>query len=171
MAAALIFTFNHSLIKSAMLMLAGAIASRAPVKSAAFEVITGVGKASPGAGVLFFLGGIALAGLPPTNGFISKLVVFQSGVESQDFVTLAVIGVASLVSLVYIVRAFMLIWWVTPPSDVKTKPDGDRLIIPALLVGACLVLGLWAEPLVNLSMRVVVWLNDPALYIRAVLGG
>jgi multicomponent Na+:H+ antiporter subunit D len=171
MAAALVYAFNHSLIKSAMLMLAGAIASRAAVKSAAFEILVGVGKASPRAGVLFFLGGIALAGLPPTNGFISKLVLFQSGVDAQEFITLAVIGVTSLITLVYIVRAFMHIWWVLPPSGVKTKPEGDRLVIPTILVGACLGLGLWAEPLVNLSMRVVIWLNDPALYIRAVLGG
>lgn len=170
-AAALVYAFNHSLIKSSMLMLAGAIASRAPVKSAAFEVLVGVGKASPAAGVLFFLGGIALAGLPPTNGFISKLALFQSGIEAQAYLPLAVIGVASLISLVYIVRSFMHIWWVTPPAGVKTKPEGDRLVVPAILVSACLVLGLWAEPLVSLSMRVVNWLSDPALYIRAVFGG
>jgi multicomponent Na+:H+ antiporter subunit D len=170
-AAALIFTFNHSLIKSAMLMLAGAIASRAPVKSAAFEILIGVGKSSPKAGALFLLGGIALAGLPPMNGFISKLALFQSGVDAQAFTVLAVIGVTSLLTLVYIVRSFMHIWWVTPPTGAKTKPDGDRLVVPAILVGACLGLGLWAEPLVNLSMQVVVWLNDPSLYIRAVLGG
>ncbi len=171
MAAALIFTFNHSLIKSAMLMLAGAITSRAAVKSAAFENLVGVGKASPAAGALFLLGGIALAGLPPTNGFISKLVVFQSGVGAGAFLALAVIGVASLVSLVYVARSFMRIWWETPPTAAKTKPEGDSLIVPAILVGACLALGLWAEPLVSLSLRVVAWLNDPALYIRAVLGG
>lgn len=171
LAAALVYAFNHSLIKSAMLMLAGAIASRGAVKSAAFENLVGVGKASPVAGALFLLGGTALAGLPPTNGFISKLVVFQSGVSAGAFLALAVIGVASLVSLVYVARSFMRIWWETPPTGAKTKSDGDSLIVPAVLVGACLALGLWAEPLVSLSLRVVAWLNDPALYIRAVLGG
>jgi multicomponent Na+:H+ antiporter subunit D len=171
MAAALVYAFNHSLIKSTMLMLAGAIASRAAVKSAAFDILIGVGKASPRAGALFFLGGMALAGLPPTNGFISKLVLFQSGIGAKEFLALAVIGFASLISLVYIVRAFMHIWWETPASGVKTKSEGDRLVIPAILVGVCLGLGLWSEPLVDLSMRVVAWLNDPALYIRAVLGG
>lgn len=69
-AAALVFAFNHSLAKAAMLMLAGTIASRAPVKSAAFEVIRGVGSTHPAIGVLFLIGGLSLAGIPPTNGFI-----------------------------------------------------------------------------------------------------
>ena len=38
-AAAIVFAFNHSLIKAAMLMLAGYVASRAPIKSAAFNLI------------------------------------------------------------------------------------------------------------------------------------
>ena len=54
-AAALVFTFNHSLIKAAMLMLAGSVASRSKVKSAAFEVVTGIGNSMPYAGLLFFI--------------------------------------------------------------------------------------------------------------------
>ena len=171
LSAALIFTFNHSLIKSAMLMLAGAMASRAAVKSAAFQVLAGVGKASPTAGALFFLGGIALAGIPPTNGFISKMVFFTSGIDAQAYLSMGLIGVASLLTLVYTMRGFMKIWWEEPAGGAKIKTGGDRLIIPAILITICLVLGVWAEPLVNLSQRIVIWLGNPALYIQAVLGG
>ncbi len=85
MAAALVFAFNHALVKSAMLMLAGAMASRAAVKSASFEVVTGVGKYHPFAGALFLLGGMALAGIPPTNGFPSKLGIFWSGIQAAQY--------------------------------------------------------------------------------------
>jgi multicomponent Na+:H+ antiporter subunit D len=169
--AALVFAFNHSLIKSAMLMLAGAMASRAAVKSAAFNILEGIGKASPLAGGLFLIGGIALAGIPPTNGFISKLVLFKSGLEVQAFAALALIGAASALSLVYVLRAFMQIWWKMPTSGVKTKPDGDRLIAPALLLGGCVALGLWSEPLIGLSMQIVNWMAEPGRYIQAVFGG
>jgi multicomponent Na+:H+ antiporter subunit D len=171
LAAAIIYTFNHSLIKTAMLMLAGAMASRAAVKSAAFDILVGVGKSSPAAGGLFFLGGIALAGIPPTNGFVSKLVLFESGIDAQAFYSLAWIGVASLLTLVYIMRAFMQIWWQQPASSDGYKKSGDRLIIPAVLIALCLLLGLWAAPLVDLSQRIVIWLGDPSNYIMAVLGG
>jgi hypothetical protein len=45
--AAIVYAFNHSLLKAAMLMLAGSVASRAPVKTAAFSAITGLGKTVP----------------------------------------------------------------------------------------------------------------------------
>jgi multicomponent Na+:H+ antiporter subunit D len=171
LSAALIFTFNHSLIKSSMLMLAGAMTSRAAVKSAAFNVLTGVGKVSPTAGVLFFIGGLALAGIPPTNGFISKMVLFTSGFNAQAYFSLAIVGIASLITLIYIIRTFIKIWWEAPSDEDKLKPEGDRLVIPAILILLCLLLGFWAEPLLDISRQIVEWLSDPTLYIYSVLGG
>jgi multicomponent Na+:H+ antiporter subunit D len=171
LAAALIYTFNHSLIKSAMLMLAGAITSRASVKSASFNILIGVGKANPAAGVLFFIGGLALAGIPPTNGFISKYVLFSSGIDAEAFLSLAIVGMTSLITIIYIIRSFMKIWWESPTQGAQTKPQGDRLIIPALLILLCLLLGLWAEPIIHLSQQIVTWLANPDLYIHSVLGG
>ncbi len=167
LAAALVFTFNHALVKAAMLMLAGAMASRAAVKSASFEVVVGVGKYHPFAGVLFLLGGLALAGVPPLNGFISKLLIFWSGVQAAQYLPLAVIGVASLVTLVYVVRSFVKIWFEANP-EAKPKA-GDRLWAPAFLIALSLGLGLWSQPLVALAQYVTDWLGDPSLYILSIL--
>lgn len=60
-AAAIVYAVNHSLAKAALLMLAGSVASRAPVKTAKFAAITGLGRAMPLGGALFLLGGMALA--------------------------------------------------------------------------------------------------------------
>ncbi len=169
--AALVFAVNHSLIKAAMLMLAGAVASRAPVKTAAFTAITGLGHTLPGMGLLFFLSSMALSGVPPTNGFISKLLLFQSGVAASEWMVLALIGVSSVITLVYTMRAFQRIWWQAPAANVQAKPTGDRLLAPALLVGLALLLGLWAEPLVSVAQATTAWLSDPVRYVTAVLGG
>lgn len=171
LAAAIVLTVNHSLIKAAMLMVAGAVASRAPVKSAAFANITGLGKSLPFLGALFLMGGLALAGIPPTNGFIGKLTLFRSGVLAAEYVSLAIIGVASLLTLIYVVRAFQAIWWLPAAEGVKAKPGGDRLLAPVLLIALCLFLGVWAEPLLRLANEVSIWLGDPSLYVAAVLGG
>lgn len=173
--AAVVMTFNHSLIKSAMLMLAGAMASRAPVKSASFKVLTGTGKGAPFAGILFLLGGMGLAGVPPLNGFVSKMVLFRSGIEAAGYVPLAILGLASILTLLYVIRAFQLIWWhpapETPEKTAKEKKKGDRLLAPALLIAMCLVLGVWAEPLLSLAFRVAAWLGAPGNYVAAILGG
>jgi multicomponent Na+:H+ antiporter subunit D len=171
LAAAIIFTFNHSLIKAALLMLAGAVASRAPVKTAAFGVVTGLGRSMPATGALFLVGGLALAGIPPTNGFISKMTLFRSGIEAEQYASLAAVGVASILTLMYVTRAFQRIWWQPPVEGGKAKPTGDSLLAPALLIAAVLALGLWAAPLVELAQATATWLSSPAGYIQAVLGG
>lgn len=166
LAAAVVFAFNHALLKAAMLMLAGYLASHAPVKTASFEVITGLGKYLPAAGAWFLLGGLGLAGIPPLNGFISKLLVFRSGVEVSDYPVLALAGVGSLITLVYVARAFERIWWQPAPEGVKAKA-GDQLYAPALLITLSLALGLWAEPLLALANATATWLGDPAGYLQA----
>jgi multicomponent Na+:H+ antiporter subunit D len=167
LAAALVFAFNHALIKSAMLMLAGAMASRAAVKSASFEALVGVGKYHPFAGALFLVGGMALAGIPPLNGFISKLMIFQSGVASANYLPLAIIGVASILTVTYVIRSFIKIWF---EPNVSAKPkEGDHLIAPALLIALSLALGIWAEPLVSLAQAAAVWIGNPISYMMMVI--
>lgn len=170
-AAAIVFAFNHSLVKAAMLMLAGYVASRAPIKSAAFNIVTGVGKSIPAAGALFLIGSLGLSGIPPTNGFISKLLLFHSGIDAAEFGALLLMGLGSLLTLVYTMRAFQRIWWQAPSENARIKPTGDRLLAPVLLIALVLILGLWAEPLVQVARDTSFWLNNPDMYIRAVLGG
>ncbi|PQP33647.1 monovalent cation/H+ antiporter subunit D, partial [Desulfobacteraceae bacterium SEEP-SAG9] len=50
------------------------------------------------------------------------------------------------------------------------KPTGDHLLAPAILIVLVLVLGLWAEPLVQVARETSLWLDSPGLYIQAVLG-
>lgn len=168
------FTFSHSLIKSAMLMLAGYLANRSQAKSSAFEALTGIGRRFPLSGVLFFFGGLALAGVPPTSGFIGKWLFFRSGVESEMVVSLLIITGASVLTLIYTTRAFQRIWWhesaEKTPVKPAVKPSGNSLLAPALLIGLVLLLGLWAEPLVYAAQETSRWLMKPAAYIEAVMG-
>jgi multicomponent Na+:H+ antiporter subunit D len=183
-AAAILFTFNHALIKSAMLMLSGYLASRAPIRTASFGVIRGTGRYAPLAGVLFFLGGMALAGIPPMNGFVSKLALFESGVAAsqmmgidqaaQFWMPLLLLGLSSVLTLVYVFRALMKIWWepFEPRSpEERVRQHGDSLLAPGLLVTVCLILGIWAEPLLTLARDTSAWVQAPRRYVQAVLGG
>ncbi len=167
--AAVVYALNHSLVKSALLMLAGAVASRAPAKSASFDALSGIGRAIPFAGTLFLVGGIALAGIPPTNGFVSKLLVFRSGLDGPYVTSLVILATASLLTFLYTLRAFQVIWWETSQAEAAVKPSGDCLVAPALLILLCLVFGIWADPLVKLARMTSQSLSDPAAYVQSVL--
>lgn len=169
--AALVYTFNHAFIKSALLMIAGAIASRTPQKTSRLADLGGIGKNMPLTGALYLIGGLALAGVPPLNGFISKLALALSAVQAQRWVVLGLVVSAGVITLLYTVRTWQWLFQRSPAPETQIKPYGDSLLAPAILVGLCLLLGLFATPLVDLANQAVGQLGSPAEYIQAVLGG
>ena len=117
------------------------------------------------------VGGLALAGVPPLNGFISKLALAQSGVEANDWVTLGLIVGASILTLIYMSRTWQHIFQRAPEEGVKAKPTGDSQLAPALLIAGCVFLGFYAQPLLDLATRAVTQIGNPQVYIQAVFGG
>jgi multicomponent Na+:H+ antiporter subunit D len=99
------------------------------------------------------------------------MLFFDSGIRAAGYAALLLVGLASIFTLIYTIRAFQCIWWRSPAQGITTKAGGDRLLAPAILVALTLILGIWAQPLVNIAQRASAWLGDPALYIQAVLGG
>lgn len=167
--AAIVYAFHHSLIKAAMLMITGLVASRSPVKGAEFSVIGGLGKTNPAAGVLYFIGGMALAGIPPTNGFISKWLVFNSAIQNEAWIVVGVLCLASMVSIYYVFWAFQRIWWEPMPAGIEPKPYGDKIYAPLILIVMCVLLGFFSDPLIHTAQQISgeLMLNGPV----AIAGG
>lgn len=177
--AAILYSFNHALVKSAMLMMAGWLSSQNKLKSSAIAKSRGLGQKMPLAGALFFTGGLALAGIPPLNGFISKLAVVQGGVAAAEsdagqWLVLGLVVGGGILTLLYMVRLWQTIFQQAPDENtapLKPKGEGDSILAPALLIGLCVALGLFAQPVVALAQQVAAGLYDTAPYITAVLGG
>jgi len=168
---AIVYAVNHALIKSSLLMLMGVAASYTTSKTAKFRDIQGLGQALPRAvGWLFLLGGFSLAGLPPFNGFISKLALIRGGVESGDWANLLMVVAAGILTLWYMVQAWQDIFQRQPiASTVGTKPVGDSYLAPMLFTLLCLLLGtVLAEPLLQLVSDTVQQMQLPQVYIDAV---
>ncbi|MBX3063067.1 MAG: hypothetical protein KF726_08830 [Anaerolineae bacterium] len=168
---ALVYAVNHALIKSSLLMITGAMSSRMPNKSARLTQIGGAGKGLALMSILYLLGGLALAGVPPLNGFISKVALVRGGVEAHNWITLLPAVFAGLITLLYMMRTWQLIFQQQPEKTLKLKPYGDSLLAPAVLIGLCVALGLYAGPLVDVATAAVNQLGDPSIYIKAILGG
>lgn len=168
---AIVYSFNHAFIKSSLLMITGAIASRMPNKSAKLTDIVGAGQQMGKVSLLYLVGGLALTGIPPLNGFISKLTIVQGGVEAQSWLVVGLAVGAGLITLLYMVRTWQHIFQRTPEASLTLKSVGDSIIAPALLIGLCVLLGLYALPLVEAATLAVTRLGDPNIYIQGVLGG
>jgi multicomponent Na+:H+ antiporter subunit D len=168
--AAIVYAFNHAFVKSALLMVFGLVSSRTNPKSADFDDIRGAGRLMPPIiGVLWMLGGMALAGIPPMNGFISKLTVIQSGVEVGDFLPLFLVVFGGLITVTYVFRTWQHVFQQENPAlELKIKAEGDGVLAPVLLIGVCLLLGVYARPLVALAQMTVEQIRDPSIYIQAV---
>lgn len=168
---AIVYAFNHAFIKSAMLMITGAVSSFTLAKTARLTELAGVGYRMTGANILYLIGGLALAGVPPLNGFISKLALVRGGIEVEGWVVLGLSVAAGIITLLYIIRTWQHIFQKSPDENLQLKPQGDSKLAPALLILICIILGLYASPLLDVASQVVSQINDPQIYINAVLGG
>ena len=169
--AALVYAFNHAFIKSSKLMLMGVVASYTKIKTADFAFVSGIGrKMPPLTGWLVLLGGLSLAGIPPMNGFISKLALVQAGVAREDWINLSLLVGFGILTLIYMIRAWQIIFQRAPTATTtETKSEGDSLLAPFFLTCACLLLGVvFAEPLLQLITQTVVQIQQPNIYISAV---
>jgi multicomponent Na+:H+ antiporter subunit D len=168
---AIVYSFNHSFIKSSLLMITGAVASRMPNKSASLDDIAGAGRNMAAISMLYLLGGLALTGIPPLNGFISKLTIVQGGIEAQSWLILGLAVAAGVITLLYMVRTWQHIFQRPAAEHLKLKPVGDSILAPTLLISLCILFGLYAVPLIEAATIAVTRLGDPNIYIRGVLGG
>ncbi len=74
--AALFHVFNHALFKALLFLGSGAIEKSAHSRS--IDHLGGLLRAMPWTGVAFLTGCMAIAGLPPLNGFVSEWLTLQS---------------------------------------------------------------------------------------------
>jgi multicomponent Na+:H+ antiporter subunit D len=171
--AAIAHMVNHALFKGGLFLAGGYLAERYHEHS--LRSLTGFASLSPGVAIVFGIGAVALAGLPPTGGFVSKLLLIQAGWLDGGLL-LPVAILASGLSIAYSIRLFIKLWWGTR-SDwaVALTPHlpRQRLVsVPAaLLVTAVLVLGILPSLLTTVAGAAASELLQPEIYIHAVLGG
>jgi hydrogenase-4 component B len=74
--AGLYHTINHAIFKALLFLGAGALVSATHTRN--MEEYGGLLRRMPWTGVFFLIGAVSIAALPPTNGFVSEWLVFQS---------------------------------------------------------------------------------------------
>ena len=78
--AALYHALNHALFKGLLFMGAGAILHSAHERD--LDQMGGLLRRMPWTGSFFLIGSLAIAGLPPLNGFVSEWLTFQAALQT-----------------------------------------------------------------------------------------
>ncbi|WP_114394349.1 Na+/H+ antiporter subunit D [Oleisolibacter albus] len=174
--AGVVFYLVHDIVVKTNLFLGAGVVRRLG-GSADYAGLGGLFKAAPLLAVLLFVPMASLAGFPPLSGFWSKLVLVQAGLEQQSWAIVAVALVTGLLTMALVGRVWAeVVWKPHPDGDIAgtaALPAGQRLALVAplvLLSGITVAIGLYAQPVMDLSSRAAADLLSPEPYIRAILG-
>ena len=154
--ALLIYFFFYMLMNLGAFFIVQIVANK--IDSENIEDYTGLGYRSPLIGVCLTIFLISLTGLPPTAGFVGKLYVFTTVINS-GYLWLAVIGVInSVISLYYYIRIVRNIY-LRDVESTKTKLvySPTTILIVLVLAIPTLIFGIYFTPIVtwaNYSMNI-----------------
>jgi multicomponent Na+:H+ antiporter subunit D len=171
--AAIVYLVNHAVAKSMLFLATGETLYHAGTKD--IRKMGGFAKSSPFLGSIFLIGAMSIAGLPPTGGFFSKLVLFDAGLSSEYYVPVAIALIFAIFTLFYLFRTWLAIFWGeikdTDKADAYAGRNPTVAIKVALAFLACVVIymGVYPEHLLSLSGTIAEQLLDPQPYITAVL--
>jgi NADH-quinone oxidoreductase subunit N len=121
------------------------IAITQKIKSEQIEDFAGLYRRSPYLALALAACLISLTGIPPTAGFVAKLLVFNSAIEA-NLVWLAIIGVLNSVISAYYYLRVVLLMFTKDPSEATTFQPSPALAF-ATTVAAVGVLAIGVYPM------------------------
>ncbi len=115
----------------------------------------GLSKRNPWYAFITLLFMLSLAGIPPMIGFYAKFAVLQA-VVNAGFVWLAVMAVMfSLIGAFYYLRIIKLMYFDEPETTEPIVPNGDVKILFSANGLAVLLLGIFPQGLMGLSLYAI----------------
>ncbi len=165
--AALYHTLNHAVFKACLFLGAGSVLHATGTRN--MEEMGGLVRTMPWTAASFLVGSVAIAGLPPLNGFVSEWLTFQALLENvrvprPDLNLVFALGIAGLaltagLAAACFVKAFGITFLAMPRSrhaeHAHEAPTSMRAGM-VLLAAACVVLGLGATVMVPALGGIVV---------------
>ncbi|MFH1234134.1 MAG: proton-conducting transporter membrane subunit [Candidatus Diapherotrites archaeon] len=143
---------NHAFYEALLFLSAGAIIYATGTRD--LDELGGLARKMPLTAILFLIGAMAMAGLPPSNGFASKILIYESIYYFNPL--LAVIAlVSSVIVTVPLVKAFCAVFLgpeIKKFSGVKETPKG-MLFAMFVLAAIVLLFGLFPGIIVEFVAR------------------
>ncbi|NGZ61057.1 MAG: hypothetical protein CV081_11230 [Nitrospira sp. LK265] len=159
--AGLYHTINHAMFKALLFLGAGSLLYATHVRN--IEEYGGLLRRMPWTGICFLIGAVSISALPPTNGFVSEWLIFQSLFLSYQLPTAflklmlpiaaAILALTGVLALACFAKAFGISFLALPRSTharhAEEVPAPMRVGMGILAV-FCVVLGV--APMVILPL-------------------
>ena len=142
-AGGLLHLFNHMLFKDLAFLCAGALMFASHAHN--LEELGGMGRKMPVTFLCFSAALFSAVGMPPFNGFTSKLIIYYSLIERGELVLALIAILSSVITLAYFLK-FMhgaFFGQLTPAAE-RASEVGLAMRLPImLLAGLCLLTGVF----------------------------
>ncbi len=140
---------NHAVFKSLLFLNSGAIEYSTGTRE--MSQLGGLAKKMPFTSVSGFIGSFAASGVPPFNGFWSKLIIIIAAIEAKQYLLGAIAGISAVLTLASFIRMQRRTFFgLLPPrlSEIKEVPllMKSPLVVLSIL---CIVLSLLMIPAVR----------------------
>jgi len=144
----------HAVTKSLIFICAGGMID-ASHHNKQYSKLLGAARRCPAGGIGFTIGGLAMVGIPLLGSFVAKLMIAAEGLEvsSKATVTLAALGISSVLNALYYLPAIIRLWMPAPEGEEGNggyKPGVEFYTAVVLLSVAVIALGVCYKPVVEL---------------------
>ena len=162
---------NHALYKGLLFLTAGVIFYRCGTRN--LNQLGGLGHNMKWTMVFFIIGALAIAGIPPFNGFASKLMIYESVFIFNPILAVIamVVSILTLASFVKVFHSMFMGPQLPEYKDVQEAPL-PMLIGMGMLATLVILFGLFPQQVVDILVApAATALLDHTGYLHAVLGG
>jgi multicomponent Na+:H+ antiporter subunit D len=150
---ALYHLVNHAMFKSLLFLNAGAVEYATGTRD--LRQLGGLNRALPVTGATSLIGSMSIAGIPPFNGFWSKLIIVLACIEAGFYGFAATVVAISIVTLAYQLKVQRQAFFASLPDSFSSLRREPWLMSLAMV--------LLAAGCIALSFAVISGLRDPWL--------
>ncbi len=135
---------NHAAFKSLLFFNAGAIEYATGTRD--MNKLGGLQAKMPISSVSWFIGSFAASGVPPFNGFWSKLILIIAAVQAQHYILAGIAGLAAILTLASFIKVQRKVFMGNLPdllSEIKEVPkfmSTTMVILAVCCVGMAVLL-------------------------------
>ena len=147
---------NHALMKTGLFLISGILAYQ--TKSYQLNDWRGLAQSLKYPTLFFTIISLAMVGLPPFNGFISKWLMVEAIIEAGYYNIAFAVLIGTILSLYYYLKVIKVLYTKEGAKKLVLAPKRLRMVT-FLLTTSCIALGLWPTPILNLVKETVILLG------------